>query len=641
MDQGIVAIAVVTATYAGIVKSQGPIEGHGGGVRGCYLQGGPLGPVALAMAEQGLQHLVTEALAAQPGVDGHHGDVQFVDHQPATGHGDQGAFAPKADARSALVSQLAVPLLLVPEATEAALVQVLAGREVVGLQGEARQQLGLFTGHSKLPAAFFTFIGPQVVLPAAMVISSELEPGGACALDGASGSVQHLFEPHRDASSPNRNLAPITAEIDADGRLQVGGCGLSTLARTYGTPLYVLDEASLRATCRAYRQALEVHYPGASLALYASKANSSLAISALVASEGLGLDAVSSGELLTALDGGMPADRIVFHGNNKSRQELALAVERGVTVVADNWRDLELLADLAPGLATPVELMLRFTPGIECHTHEYIRTGHLDSKFGFDPDQLEPVLRHLVGCSWARLTGLHAHIGSQIFELQPHRDLAGVLADALALAQSMGHPVGNLNVGGGLGIRYVASDDPPSIQEWVQTVGEAVAMACQQRGLALPRLLCEPGRSLVATAGVTVYEVGSRKVIPGIRTYLSVDGGMSDNPRPITYQSQYTALLADRPRAEPTETVTVAGKHCESGDVLLKDVALPAATSGDHLVVLATGAYNASMSSNYNRIPRPAAVLVNGGIADLVQRREQPEELLRYDVLPSRLLTVS
>jgi diaminopimelate decarboxylase len=284
--------------------------------------------------------------------------------------------------------------------------------------------------------------------------------------------------------------------------------------------------------------------------------------------------------------------------------------------------------------------MLRFTPGIECHTHEYIRTGHLDSKFGFDPDQLEGVLQHLVGCPWGRLTGLHAHIGSQIFELQPHRDLAGVMADALALARSLGHPVSDLNVGGGLGIRYIASDDPPSIESWVRTVAEAVAAACEERGLALPRLLCEPGRSLVATAGVTVYEVGSRKDIPGLRTYLSVDGGMSDNPRPITYQSQYTAVLADRPTAEATEIVTVAGKHCESGDVLLKDLALPPATSGDLLVVFATGAYNASMGSNYNRIPRPAAVLVHDGLADLVQRREQPEDLLRYDVLPERLHSV-
>jgi diaminopimelate decarboxylase len=448
------------------------------------------------------------------------------------------------------------------------------------------------------------------------------------------------FEPSVDLASPNRNLAPISTALDEEGRLQVGGCTLSELARTYGTPLYVLDEASLRASCRAYREALQRHYPGPSLALYASKANSSLAISALVAEEGLGLDAVSAGELLTALRGGMPAERIVLHGNNKGIEELALAARHGVTVVLDNWRDIELLSQLAPSLSGPVQLMLRFTPGIECHTHEYIRTGHLDSKFGFDPDQLAQVLQQLADCPWGRLTGLHAHIGSQIFEIQPHRDLAAVMADALELARSLGHPVTDLNVGGGLGIRYVASDDPPSIDAWVEAVAGAVASACQQRGVDLPRLLCEPGRSLVATAGVTLYEIGSRKQIPGVRTYLSVDGGMSDNPRPITYQSQYTALLADRPGAEASETVTVAGKHCESGDVLLKDVALPPATSGDILAVLATGAYNASMGSNYNRIPRPAAVLVHDGQADLVQRREQPDDLLRYDVLPARLMPV-
>jgi len=451
---------------------------------------------------------------------------------------------------------------------------------------------------------------------------------------------QRPFEASVDLASPNRNLAPLSSALDREGRLQVGGCTLSELARTYGTPLYVLDEATLRASCRAYREALQRHYPGPSLALYASKANSSLAITALVAEEGLGLDAVSAGELLTALGGGMPAERIVLHGNNKSAEELALAAAHGVTVVLDNWRDIELLSQLAPSLSEAVRLMLRFTPGIECHTHEYIRTGHLDSKFGFDPDQLEQVLRQLAGCGWGRLSGLHAHIGSQIFEIQPHRDLAGVMADALGLARSLGHPVSDLNVGGGLGIRYVASDDPPSIDAWVAAVAGAVAEACQERGLELPRLLCEPGRSLVATAGVTLYEIGSRKQIPGIRTYLSVDGGMSDNPRPITYQSQYTALLADRPEAEASETVTVAGKHCESGDVLLRDAALPPATSGDILAVLATGAYNASMGSNYNRIPRPAAVLVHDGQADLVQRREQPDELLRYDVLPARLTPV-
>jgi diaminopimelate decarboxylase len=286
-----------------------------------------------------------------------------------------------------------------------------------------------------------------------------------------------------------------------------------------------------------------------------------------------------------------------------------------------------------------VRLLLRFTPGIECHTHEYIRTGHLDSKFGFDPDQLEAVLRQLADCPWAHLDGLHAHIGSQIFELEPHRDLAGVMADALALARSLGHPCRDLNVGGGLGIRYTAQDDPPSIQEWVRTVAEAVAGACRQRGLELPRLLCEPGRSLVATAGVTLYSIGSRKEIAGLRTYVSIDGGMSDNPRPITYQSQYTALLADRPLAAAEETVTVAGKHCESGDVLLRDITLPVTGSGEVLAVLSTGAYNLSMSSNYNRIPRPAAVLVHDGVADLVQRRELPEDLLRFDQLPARLRT--
>ena len=472
--------------------------------------------------------------------------------------------------------------------------------------------------------------------PSGAAISADAAGAGAGA--PAAPSAPRPFEADRDADSPNRNLTPLTTRLDARGQLEVGGIALGELARRYGTPLYVLDEATLRGTCAAYRDALAAHYPGPALALYASKANSSLAITALVASEGLGLDAVSAGELLTALEGGMAPDRIVFHGNNKSVEELALAVQHGVTVVVDNWFDLENLAALAP--AAPVTLMLRFTPGIECHTHEYIRTGHLDSKFGFDPDQLEPVLRHLAGCPWARLTGLHAHIGSQIFELQPHHDLAAVLADALALARSLGHPVSDLNVGGGLGIRYVASDDPPSIQQWVRTVAEAVVAACRERDLELPRLLCEPGRSLVATAGVTLYTVGSRKEIPGIRTYLSVDGGMSDNPRPITYQSQYTALLADRPEAEASETVTVAGKHCESGDVLLRDAALPPATSGDILAVLATGAYNASMGSNYNRIPRPAAVLVHDGQADLVQRREQPDELLRYDVLPARLTPV-
>ena len=447
---------------------------------------------------------------------------------------------------------------------------------------------------------------------------------------------QRPYEADLDSVSPNRNLAPLTTSLDEKDRLLIGGCRLSELARRYETPLYVLDETTLRAACRAYSDALRRHYPGASLPIYASKANSSLMMSSLVASEQFGLDAVSACELLTALQGGMPGERMVLHGNNKSDQELLLAYDNKVTIVVDNQHDLDRLAELVPAGKDQARLMLRFTPGIECHTHEYIRTGHLDSKFGFDPDQVEPVLQSLVGQPWARLTGLHAHIGSQIFELEPHRDLAAVMADVLKLARDLGHPVQDLNVGGGLGIRYVESDDPPSIDRWVQVVAEAVTAACRERNLELPRLMCEPGRSLVATAGVTVYTVGSRKTIPGVRTYVAIDGGMSDNPRPITYQSLYTARLADRPLAENDETVNLVGKHCESGDVLLKDLPLPTTRSGDVVVVFATGAYNASMSSNYNRIPRPAAVLVNNGLSELVQKREQPDDLLRYDVLPER-----
>ena len=448
------------------------------------------------------------------------------------------------------------------------------------------------------------------------------------------------FEAERDTSSPNKNLAPITTALDDQDRLVVGGCRLSELAKRYGTPLYVLDEETVRGTCRAYRDALQRHYQGPSLPIYASKANSSLLMSSIVAAEGLGLDAVSAGELLTALQGGMPGERMVLHGNNKNDEELLLAYNNNVTVVVDNQHDLDRLQQLVPAGAEPARLMLRFTPGIECHTHEYIRTGHLDSKFGFDPDQLEPVLKQLAGQPWARLTGLHAHIGSQIFELEPHRDLAAVMADALKLARDLGHPVTDLNVGGGLGIRYIASDDPPSIDRWVQVVAEAVTKACQERGLDLPRLMCEPGRSLVATAGVTLYSVGSRKTIPGIRTYVAIDGGMSDNPRPITYQSLYTCCLADRPLATAEETVNLVGKHCESGDVLLKDLPLPTTRSGDVVTVFATGAYNASMSSNYNRIPRPAAVVVKDGSSELVQKREQPDDMLRYDVLPERFRAV-
>ncbi len=447
-----------------------------------------------------------------------------------------------------------------------------------------------------------------------------------------------FFESTRDSKSPNRNISPITTQINVNGGLDIGGCTLSELASRYGTPLYVLDEETIRASCIAYRESLKKYYPGPSLALYASKANSSLIMSSLIASEGMGLDAVSEGELLTAINGGVPVEKIVFHGNNKSDQELYFACQNGVTIVIDNQYDIDRLEKIIPTINRSVNLMLRFTPGIECHTHEYIRTGHLDSKFGFDPDQLETVLKKLVDSKWANLSGLHAHIGSQIFELQPHEDLVAVMVDALILAKQIGHSIKDLNVGGGLGVRYIESDDPPSISDWVKAISNKLVQECKKRDIKLPRLMCEPGRSLIASAGVTLYTIGSQKNIPGIRSYISVDGGMSDNPRPITYQSSYHACLVDRVIENADQTVTIAGKHCESGDVLLKDFCLPETRSEEILGVFGTGAYNFSMSSNYNRIPRPAAVIVNKGHSEIVQRRETPEDLLRLDVLPDRFI---
>ncbi|NJR68549.1 MAG: diaminopimelate decarboxylase [Synechococcales cyanobacterium CRU_2_2] len=442
--------------------------------------------------------------------------------------------------------------------------------------------------------------------------------------------------------SPNQSLLPLSARVNAHDHLEVGGCDVKALVEQYGSPLYILDETTLRTACQQYRDALKQYYAGPTLAIYASKAWNCWAVDAIVKQEGLGIDVVSGGELFTAIKAGFSAEQTYFHGNNKSREELLLALEMGCNIVADNWLELRTLAELAQaraqsGETKPVPVMLRFTPGIECHTHEYIRTGHLDSKFGFDPEQQQAVFEFLSQQPQLRCIGLHAHIGSQIFELQPHHDLAEVLVRAFGEAQAHGLPVSQLNVGGGLGIRYTESDDPPSIETWVKQVCDALTAACEAHGLALPQLICEPGRSLIASACVTAYTIGSQKEVPGIRKYITVDGGMSDNPRPITYESVYRAIVANRMSAPQTETVTVAGKHCESGDVLIKDAQLPPTEPGDILVVLGTGAYNYSMSSNYNRLTRPAGVLVQGGEAEVFLERETYADLIRFDRLPERL----
>ncbi len=455
--------------------------------------------------------------------------------------------------------------------------------------------------------------------------------------------------------SPNQELLPLSAKINARDHLEIGGCDVITLVQQFGSPLYILDEETLRTACRQYRESFQRYYKGESQVLYASKAWSCLAVCAIAASEGLGIDVVSGGELYTALNTGVSPNKIYFHGNNKSQEELILAIRCGCTLVVDNWYELHTLVELAKDVEkicdrfpdfqagilehpfSGIRILLRLTPGIECHTHEYIRTGHLDSKFGFDPGDLDELFTFVSNQSALNCVGLHAHIGSQIFERQPHQDLAAVMVQWLSKATRYGLSLTELNVGGGLGIKYTESDDPPSIEEWVKPICEVIESACSQENLPLPKLLCEPGRSLIATACVTAYTIGSSKAIPNLRTYIAVDGGMSDNPRPITYQSVYRAAVANKMSAPATQTVTIAGKHCESGDILIKNAQLPQTEPGDILVVMATGAYNYSMASNYNRLPRPAAVVVANGEANLILQRETYEDLIRQDCLPERL----
>ena len=439
--------------------------------------------------------------------------------------------------------------------------------------------------------------------------------------------------------SPNRNIVPISTTIDKNGNLSIGDCSINDLIERYGSPLYLLDEMTLRSSCKAYKRALEKYYPGNSLAIYASKANSSLFMSNLIHSEGFGLDAVSEGELITALKGGVDNKKIVFHGNNKSDREIEFAIKNNIKIVVDNSYDLDRLITFSEPLNTIQEVMVRFTPGIECHTHEYIKTGSVDSKFGFGIENLGFVFSQMKKAKNLKLVGLHAHIGSQIFELDPHNDLAEIMVKAALEAQKFGHDITELNLGGGLGVKYIPDDDPPTIDEWVETISKAVLKACENHNFKLPTLMCEPGRSIVATSGVTVYKLGAFKEIPGLKTYISVDGGMSDNPRPITYQSNYSACLVNDPyNSNSPKNFTIAGKHCESGDVLFKNIYLGTCKSGDLLCVFGTGAYNLSMSSNYNRIPRPASILLNEGNAELIQKRETSEDLLKFDVLPDRFI---
>jgi diaminopimelate decarboxylase len=424
--------------------------------------------------------------------------------------------------------------------------------------------------------------------------------------------------------------------------LEIGGCDTTELVRTYGTPLYVYDEALIREKCRAYVKAFEASGFRFQVA-YASKAFMCMAMCQLVMEENMSLDVVSGGELYTALKAGFPAERIHFHGNNKTEEELSMALDAGIgCFVVDNFFELELLHDLAQKKDRVVPVMLRLTPGIEAHTHEYISTGQDDSKFGFGvaSGQALQAVKRALDKPFYKLLGIHSHIGSQIFETTGFIGAIEVLSAFLEqVRDETKYEVEVLNLGGGFGIRYTEEDDPLPVGEYIKVITEGVRRQFTARAYPLPEIWIEPGRSIVGDAGTTLYTVGSIKDIPGIRKYVAIDGGMSDNIRPALYQAKYEAMLANRAGEEAEETVSIAGKCCESGDMLIWDYALPKANPGDILAVSCTGAYGYSMANNYNRIRRPAVIFVKDGEAEVVVERETYQDLVKNDRVVPRVLS--
>ncbi|MEG1874821.1 MAG: diaminopimelate decarboxylase [Angelakisella sp.] len=425
-------------------------------------------------------------------------------------------------------------------------------------------------------------------------------------------------------------------EVNKLGHLTIGGCDAVELAQQYGTPLYVMDEDGMRSVCKSYVQSMEHCYQGHGMVAYASKAMNCKALCRVVMEEGLGLDVVSAGELYTAIAVGFPASKIIFHGNNKTMEELTLALETGVgRIVVDNLTELRLLAQLAAARPGKTAVMLRIKPGIDAHTHDFVRTGQIDSKFGFALETGEAMEAVTLALAQPSLTlrGIHCHIGSQIFDLEPFAHAAAVMVDFLgAIQRQTGVALPELNLGGGFGIRYVTANDPSPYSSYMERVSAVVRDCCAKNNLALPYIILEPGRSIVGAAGATLYHVGAVKEIPNIRTYVSVDGGMTDNPRYALYHSDYTFTLANKAAQPQQAVVTVAGKCCESGDLLGENVPLQHAEPGDILAVLCTGAYNYSMSSNYNRNPRPPVVMVRSGASRVVVRRETLEDIVRNDM---------
>lgn len=424
--------------------------------------------------------------------------------------------------------------------------------------------------------------------------------------------------------------------VNMEGHLCIGGADTVTLAKTHGTPLYVMDENMIRENCRGYERVISEEYEGRGLICYASKALSCKELYRIVHAEGLGCDVVSGGELYTALQAGMPAEKIVLHGNSKTNSELQMAVSHDVgRIVCDNLPELKRLDQIAGAAGKTVSVMLRIKPGIDAHTHDFVKTGQIDSKFGFALETGEAMQAVKAASLYPnlRLVGLHCHIGSQILDTEPFAEAARVMVRLMDQVRSeLNITLPELNLGGGPGIRYTEEDDPKQFGEIVRAILSALKDICTELDFPAPFVLFEPGRSIVGGAGLTLYTVMAKKVIPNIRSYVLVDGGMCDNPRYALYHSEYEALIANKADQPRSERVTIGGKCCESGDLIGEDMPLQSAEEDDILAVLATGAYNYSMASNYNRNPRAEIVMVRDGEARTVVKRETYADIVKNDL---------
>ncbi len=427
-------------------------------------------------------------------------------------------------------------------------------------------------------------------------------------------------------------------QINQEGHLVLAGCDTTDLCKKYGTPLYAFDEDRIRENMREYKNSIDEFYGGKGLCLYASKAFSTMYMYKIAQEEGLGVDVVSGGELYTALKAGFNPQNIVFHGNNKSAEEIEMAIKENVgRIVVDGDGEIEKIDFFCRKYSKKANILIRVKPGVDAHTHEFISTGHIDCKFGFaiaNGEALEFIRYAMTFKDTVNITGLHCHIGSQIFLFEPFRHTAEIMMNFyVTLKNELGLTLPELDMGGGFGIKYVESDTPVSFKGYIEAISDTIKDICTQNGIDIPFIYMEPGRSIVGDAGITLYSVGTVKDIKNVRKFVSVDGGMADNPRYILYGSEYDAIIANRANDKAEEYVTLCGKCCESGDILIEKCHLPKVKSGDIVAVMSTGAYNYSMASNYNRLPRPCAVMVSKGKDKLIIKRETYEDIIKNDIL--------